>query len=241
MADQFTLARVRASYTPERAWLEMSGELPAYLLYRPLSFWLTVPLLRLGVRAGFITGASAVIAVSLPLIAAIEPEGGFLAIGLLALVFHVFDCVDGNLARSRGTSSASGALFDALVDQAFWCALFSALGMLVAHTRHALAPYAMMLSLGCALLVLAGRRIRDEARLLSGERVELSTRRPERVSPLSWAIIVLAGLENLYALAILVCGFYGLLPELLLAIAVYVAGIYLASLLLSFLRVRGVR
>jgi len=45
----YTLADVKASYTEEKAWAEMQGDLPCYLIYRPISFHLTPPLLRLGV------------------------------------------------------------------------------------------------------------------------------------------------------------------------------------------------
>jgi phosphatidylglycerophosphate synthase len=237
MSEDYTLAQVRASYTPHKAWQEMSGELPAYLLYRPLSFWLTVPLLRLRIPTLAVTALSGLIAVSLPLIAALSATSAWLEVGLLALVFHVLDCVDGNLARTRGTCSPGGALLDAIADQAFWIALLTSLGLMVSRTQHPLAPQAVTLGLGCSVLLLWGRRVRDEARLLSGERVELSAERPAHLSTLDWTIIALGGLENLYGFAILLGGFLGALPTVLVAITVYVAGVFVASVLLSFRRV----
>jgi phosphatidylglycerophosphate synthase len=175
----------------------------------------------------------------LPALALREPQRAYLPIALLTLLFHVLDCVDGNLARTRGTVSARGALLDALVDQAFWCCLFLALGLIVERGDHPFAPHALPLALGCAVMVLGGRRIRDEAQQLSGRRVESYAQRPARLSLWDWLVVLFSGLENLYGVAILIGGYYGALAWVLFAITGYVTVIYLASLGLSFARVRA--
>jgi phosphatidylglycerophosphate synthase len=227
------LARVRASYTPEKAWQEMSGELPAFLLYRPLSFLLTVPLLALGVPATFITCVCLAIALSLPALAFMMGERAWLAVSLLALVFHVLDCVDGNLARTRGTQGPFGAWLDGVADQAFWVGLLCALGLMVRASQDPVAPQGLTLALLCALLVTVGQRLRDQARALTGTRVEAALVRPSRLGFLDWLVILFGGLENLYAFAILVGGARQRLAAVLCGVAVYVAVVFLASLALS--------
>ena len=223
------LAQLRAAYTPEKAWQEMSGELPAYLLYRPISFLVSWPLLTLGVPASAVTALCLLIGLGLPILAALGASQAFLPVALGALCFHVLDCVDGNLARARGTSSRLGAWFDGFADQVFWTGLYLALGLMVRASVHPLAPHALTLALGCALLVSLTGRLRDLAHKLSGVRVELPEQRPERLSLVDWIVILFGSLENLYALAILLAGFTGHLPELLLGIAAYVSVVFAVS------------
>ena len=62
---RYTLADVKASYSPAKAWAEMQGDFPCYLIYRPISFLLTPPLLRLGVPVTGVTLFALVVALAM--------------------------------------------------------------------------------------------------------------------------------------------------------------------------------
>jgi phosphatidylglycerophosphate synthase len=230
---QGVLARVRGSYGGDKAWGEMSGELPAYVLYRPISFYVTVPLLVLGVPAWGVTLASAVCALALPFVAVTFGAHAYALVGALALAVHVLDCVDGNLARVRGPTRV-GALLDAAVDGVFWAAFFAALGLLVERGHGWLAPRALAFSLFAAVLVFLGRRVRDEFVRLYGVRAEMPPARPARLGLAAWALFAVAGLEQLYAFVVLAAGAAGALDIALAGILVYVTSVFAASVAITF-------
>ena len=128
---RYTLADVKASYGPEKAWAEMQGDLPCYLIYRPISFWMALPFLWLGVPVLVMTGFSLLIALALPAVAIWGGEQAYLGVAGLGFLYHVMDCVDGNMARTLGRTSRLGAILDGTIDMSFWCLLLLSLGLLV--------------------------------------------------------------------------------------------------------------
>ena len=74
----FTLAEVKRSYGPEKAWAEMQGDLPCYLIYRPISFRVALPFLWLGVPVMAMTLLSLVIALTMLLLALRGGEHAYL-------------------------------------------------------------------------------------------------------------------------------------------------------------------
>src|SRR5205814_1891567 len=93
---RYTLDDARRSYTPEKRWAELQGDLPSYLLYRPLSLWLTPPALRLRVPILAVTLASGACALAMPFCAWLGGAYGYLWVAGLGFVAHVCDCLDGN-------------------------------------------------------------------------------------------------------------------------------------------------
>ena len=85
---------------------------------RPLAAVVLVPLARTSVTPNQVTLATLVVFVAGALLMALEPSYGALVAGAAILeASYVLDCVDGQLARLKGTSSPIGAHLDFLMDE----------------------------------------------------------------------------------------------------------------------------
>nr|WP_294693531.1 CDP-alcohol phosphatidyltransferase family protein [uncultured Blautia sp.] len=81
---------------------------------RKISYWFTIPLLRMNVSAFTASVISMLIAiVACILIALPNPIARVVGI-ILVPVWHIFDCVDGNIARYTKTASDFGSAVDAI-------------------------------------------------------------------------------------------------------------------------------
>jgi len=231
----YTLADVRASYPPEKAWSEMDGEFPCYLIYRPLSFYLTPPLLRLGIPILAVTLSSLVLAVVMLTVAWRGGPHAYLWVAAIGFCFHVIDCTDGNMARTTGRSSRFGALVDGTVDMTFWALLFASLGLLVEHTGGGLlGDRALEFALCLPILVLINRLTRDHFTLEFQGTTYFRAEIPESLSLGDYFLIAVVGLENLYVFAIAIGGYFGVLDRVLVAIGIYIALIFIGALALTF-------
>jgi phosphatidylglycerophosphate synthase len=85
---------------------------------RPLAAVLLVPLARTNVTPNQVTLATLVVFIAGAVLLALDPGRGALlgAVAILELSY-VLDCVDGQLARWKGTSSPVGAHLDFLMDE----------------------------------------------------------------------------------------------------------------------------
>jgi phosphatidylglycerophosphate synthase len=232
---RYTIADVRASYGTNKRWSELEGDLPSFLLYRPVSFWLTPLFLRLGITATAVTLTAAVLSALLPAVAWYGGTRAYAAVAVIALVVHVMDCLDGNIARTSGRTSGVGALLDGFVDLCFWSLYLVSIGILVKQAGGGmLGEWALELSMALVILVLLNRLLRDNFALLFSERAEFSASPPDRLSLLAMARITFIGLERLYAFAILCGGAFGVLDKVLAAIAAYVVAISLGAVFVTF-------
>jgi len=234
-AMRYSVAQVRASYGPDKRWSELEGDLPSYLLYRPVSFWVTPLFLELGISATAVTLTAGALSALLPLVAWRGGAHAYLVIAVIALVVHVMDCVDGNIARTSGRASGVGALLDGFVDLCFWSLYLVSIGILVNRAGGGiLGPWALELSFSLVILVLLNRLLRDNYALLFLERAEFTPAAPARLSPLAMARIALIGLERFYAFAIICGGTFDALDKVLAGIAVYVVVIFLGAVCITF-------
>jgi phosphatidylglycerophosphate synthase len=159
---------------------------------------------------------------------------GALAVAAAGVVFHVLDCLDGDMARTLGVASELGRIVDGLVDQLFWILLLLATGLLVSRAGGPLADVAVPLALGVALLALLNRQTRDNyARYSGGEPVQASPR-PDRITAGHALRIGLGGLEYLYAPAIAFAALLDQLHTLLIAMLVYAAGTFVIAMAMVF-------
>jgi NAD(P)-dependent dehydrogenase (short-subunit alcohol dehydrogenase family) len=232
---RYSLADVRRSYTPEKRWSELEGDLPSFLIYRPVSFLLTPAALNLGLTPGSVTSLGLLVALALPFAAWWGGSNGYVWVAGLALVDHVLDCVDGNIARTTGRSSRVGAVYDGFCDLAFWLLYFLAIGIVVRGSGAGpVAEHAIELTLGLAALVLLHRGLRDGYALEFGSRADWSPGPPPRLSRLDWARIGVIAFERCYAFGLLVGGWLGRLDVVLVGIAVYVVLIFAGAVWLTF-------
>ena len=231
---RYTLADVRASYTPEKAWAEMQGDLLCYLVYRKLSFYVTPPLLRLGVPIMAVTLGSLAIALGMAAVAARGGERAWLAVAALGFLYHVLDCVDGNMARTTGRTSRLGAIVDGTCDMAFWCLLLLSLGLLVAGQGGGLfGAHAREFSLALCVLLLLNRQTRDNFAVQNAVPSYFRAVRPARIPPAQWLLMAVTGLEFGYVFAIAAGGAFGVLDWVLAGTGVYVAAIFVGALALT--------
>ena len=232
------LAEVRRSYTPEKRWAELQGDLPSALIYRPVSIWLTPFFLLLGVPPNAVSVLGLLAALSMPLVAWWGGQHAYVAVALLAIGNHVLDCVDGNVARTtRRISGGAGALLDDFLNPVFWSLYFLSIGILVRRASSSpVGQHGVEIALGLMILVLVHRHLRDSYELRFGERAEFTARPPATYS--AWTIVrmCLAGLEGVYAFALLAAGALGVWDHLLIAIAVYVVVIFVSAVVLTFRR-----
>jgi hypothetical protein len=138
---------------------------------RPLSF-VVAWLLPSRVTANQVTGLSYVVAL-LSLISLAWGSAAGLRLGsVLLVVFNLLDCVDGNLARLRGTSAPFGRFLDALAAPAFVLPYFAAgIGLARAGGSPNGAP---LLGAGAAttILKLLVPQVRHTFHLVCGENWE---------------------------------------------------------------------
>ena len=178
-----TLAKVRASYTPEKAADEKRHEPLAGWVYRPLSFPVTPLFLAAGFSADGVTVLAILAALAMPLLALGCGAASWPAIVALALGIQVLDCVDGNLARTTGRSSAIGGMLDSLATLIFWAAYFGTVGFL-AHAEGAgwIGRHGRELGLALTALFLAQRQIEDTHAQYLAERVRFAPSAPAGAS-----------------------------------------------------------
>ena len=232
--ERYTLAQVRASYGSGKRWSELEGDLPSFLLYRPVSIWITPLFLRLGIPASAVTLAAGALSACLPFVAWHGGDQAYAMVAVLALVIHVFDCLDGNIARTSGSVSGTGALLDGFVDLCFWSLYLVSIGILARQAGGILGPWALEISLTLALLVLLHRLLRDSYEQLFSERADFTASPPPRLTAFEMARIAFIGCERLYAFAILCGGAFGVLDKVFAGIAAYVVAIFLGAVFITF-------
>ncbi|MDG2051509.1 MAG: CDP-alcohol phosphatidyltransferase family protein [Myxococcota bacterium] len=234
-SKKYDVEAVRASFPPEKAWGEMQGDLFCYLLYRPISFWVTPWLLNLRVPVMGVTLGAFCVAVAMVTIAALGGGLAWAGVAILGFVYHVLDCVDGNMARTLDQSSRLGAILDGTVDMIFWCLLLLSLGLLVNHSGSAIfGPHGVSVSLGLCVLLLLNRQTRDNFAVQNAMQTYFKAERPESIPVTDWLMMILTGLEFVYVFVIAVAGALGVLDWALVGIGIYVAAICVGALWMTF-------
>ncbi|MBI5330538.1 MAG: CDP-alcohol phosphatidyltransferase family protein [Betaproteobacteria bacterium] len=215
------LGEIIASYRP-RFRNELRTEWAAALIYRPLSFPLTLVFLALRWSPTQVTLLGLACALALPWLAWRGGEDALLLVGLLGVLFCVLDCVDGNLARVTGRSSRLGGYADFAGDLAFRVCLYAAIGLL-ADAASAGAPNpglpipGLAIGLLAAWLSLAARAGRLHLQTQQPRPTPEQT--PPSAAPLTWVERIagfLSGMDFLSPILLIVFGLQGGLPELLI-------------------------
>ncbi len=198
----------------ERLWREMRTAWSIALLYR----WPSVPLTwaagRLGLTPMAVTLLGLVLALSMPLQAALLPLAAApVLVAASGFLFHALDCADGSLARLTGRASDRGADVDFLVDMAQWGLLYLAIGILADRTLGTGWAYAA-LAVAAAWARLLARVVRDRLD-------DAAVSAPPPLRPAGYPAAFLAGIS-------------GLIPFLALAgdwLGVAVAALFVYALL----------
>lgn len=95
-------------------------------IFRPVGFIATWVCIRLGLSSEMVSWLSGFIAVG-GFLCLLSNHMGLLPVGIgLLLMFNLFDCIDGSIARVMKTENPYGRYLDALMawtDMFFWCAI----------------------------------------------------------------------------------------------------------------------
>ena len=127
---------------------------------RKISYIFTIPMLALGVTAFQASIISIFIAVAACICLCI-PSPVFRVIGVILVpMWHIFDCVDGNIARYNKTASDFGGVVDAISGYFMMALLPIGLGMAAFNVGHGYLPipkelYILMGGIGATTDVLA--------------------------------------------------------------------------------------
>ena len=153
-------------YTGPKAEQERRHDFFVYAIYRPLSFVVTPTFLGIGATATNVTVLNLVLACLMPVVAVAAPDRAHLWLALITLSCIVLDCVDGNIARATGSTSALGQYLDSFVGKAYFILLVAALAIVAAREVPEVAPgYWLVGALGAAVLKIWSRESRAYCRL----------------------------------------------------------------------------
>lgn len=194
---------VQDSYTAAKRQSELRTEPLAFMLYRPLSFWITPFFLWAGCSANAVTTLGLAIAFGMPLAAVFGANSGCILVTSIALIIQVLDCVDGNIARTQKRPSKLGKMLDGICTLIFWVLYFITVGILVHNTStNWIGHHGLEIGLGIAVLFLVQRELEDTYDAYFQERVRFEPPLPKELP-----IFDLSGLgqiiEHSYAFIIL--------------------------------------
>ena len=225
MSARYTIADVRASYGEEKRREEWHGDWMSALVYRPISFWLTPLLLNLKVSASQVTSFALLISLALPFIAWKAGASAHTTVAVLAILFVILDCVDGNIARVTKTASKTGHYLDFLTDLVFRIGLYAAVGILADRETGSLAwldHQSFAFGLLAALIAIVGRLSRVFTRQLSPGDVYGTAEASKGF--IDWFLLpALSGMDRLLPLLVLAADWWGGLRWVILWLLAYSA------------------
>ena len=234
-SKKYDVQAVRDSFPPEKAWSEMQGDFFCYLLYRPISFWITPWLLNRRVPVMAVTLGAFCIAVTIVMVAAGGGRFAWVGVAVLGFTYHVLDCVDGNMARTLGQSTRLGAILDGTVDMIFWCLLLISLGFLVDRSGTTVFGFhAVSVSLLLCVLLLLNRQTRDNFAVQNATQTYFKPEKPDSIRAADWLMMIVTGLEFVYVFVIALAGLIGRLDWALMGIGAYVTVICIGALWMTF-------
>lgn len=140
--QKVTATNIRQSYTKEKVKSDLFAHLWIYLVLRPISFILTPLFINLGFSANIVTAFGLILIlcglvfIILGAIASIN----FVIGAIIANIWLLFDCIDGNIARFKKQDSKFGRLFDHTVGMIFFAffPLCLGLGLCLSSPEHSM-------------------------------------------------------------------------------------------------------
>ena len=227
-----SVADIRRSDTARTAAGDVAIPFADRIIYRPLSIYLTPIAHRMGLSANAVSAATLVLSASLPAFALIGPRGGAFAVGLLGAVVLVMDCLDGNLARLRGTASPKGQYLDSIAGKTFALAFPLALALTVDESSFGLGRSGWTVTaLVAGTANLWGRESRCYYRLHAAGKAESgwATKRPV-------VYVAATAVRDLAPFLVVALSPFGLAHVLLLVMAINDVGAFVGSQVVIFAR-----
>ena len=210
---------IKACYTPEKKAAERIEPF-AFVIGRPLSFPVSWLCLKAGLSATTVTYISILFIIAG---GALLLQGNYVLqiIGIsLFVIWQIFDCADGNIARYRKSYSAHGEFIDALGGYLVNAVCFPAMGILSLKYNRFNIEELYLISAGflCAMLNLLSRLLYQKKLNLVGEKGRMikPSQQQKKSSLLNsaQAVVSASGLMIPVAMAAVICK----IPELFLAV-----------------------
>lgn len=130
---KYTWNDLKQSYTTKK---KQTSSIWARMFSRPVSFVLTYFIINAGIGANTVSVISIIDAL-LSCVFIASPNGTLRIIGVcMFALWHVLDCVDGNIARVKKESSYMGEYIDALSGYTACSFVYFALGIAAYHTSN---------------------------------------------------------------------------------------------------------
>ena len=193
-----------------------------YSIYRPISFYLTPVFLKCRISANVVTLIGLLISLLFPVVSIFGGEFAYLYVALLAFSYLILDCVDGNISRITGSSSALGQYLDSFAGKVFWVLLYFSIGLLIKYGKDVsnfFVQGSVVIGLLIALFDILGRESRAYVRLnlpnISPEYY------PERKSYFILLMSLLSSFKHIIPFLLLIFGYLKSLDILLVLILIY--------------------
>ena len=201
---------------------ELHGEWGAVVFYRGPAILLTPLFLKYSVKPTTVSIFSLIVVLVMPLTLVLPAPVDFAYLALTGILFHILDCVDGNIARITKTHSRAGRYTDFIADVLQRIFIYLILGLLLQSDMAVasladLYPFLLMVIAG--LLAVVARLSREYAisALSVSEMAELESVNPfVNSNPVSvikkiecFIFSFLSGLDTLTPVLILVAGLLG--------------------------------
>jgi len=228
LQPDYSLKTIIRAYREAKRPEELYGEWGAALVFRPLSFLVTPLFLKAGFSA---TGVSLLALCLLPALPVVALAGGSLGYAFLAaggVVFATLDCVDGNIARVTNTASKLGGYTDFIADILFRVVFYSSIGLIVSEQVFALpvvSDNGLAVALIAAWLAVTARlsRVYTERSMDEGNPYAAPEAQgaKAKLSATDILFAFVSGIDPLLPVVVLVTGFLGWLPWVLVWLVLY--------------------
>ena len=129
---KYTAADIKRSYNKEKIAKDKKN-LVGYLVYRPISFYLTPIFLTVSLSANAVSLIGLFLSLSLPVVSVFGGAFAYLYVALLSFSCVVLDYVDGNVARTTGSSQPLGQYLDSFWGKVYWVMLCTSIGLLLQY------------------------------------------------------------------------------------------------------------
>ena len=218
---EYTVTDIRISYQ-EKMLKERKKSFFMYSIYRPISFYLTPAFLKCHISANLVTLIGLLILSTFPVVSVFGGEFAYLYVALLAFSFLTLDCVDGNISRITGSSSAFGQYLDSFAGNVFWVLLYFSVGLLTRYGKDVssfFVEWGVVFGLLSALFDILGRESRAYVKL--NLRNILPEYYPESKSSLSLFMSILSGFRHTIPFLLVIFGYLNFLNVLLVLVFVY--------------------
>ena len=220
-----TVAYIKSTYL-QKMVEERRVRIFMYLIYRPLSFYLTPLFLSLSFSANAITVIGLILALCLPIIAIFGGQFGFIYVSITSFSCLVLDCIDGNTARVTKKGGFLGPYLDSLTGKIFWIMLYLAIGVLVQQEHSKIlfvSSNGILIGLSAATIDLLGRGSRDYVKLTFPDLSPVYF--SEKASFLSTIKSTILGLRHLIPFLLILFSSFSLTHVLLIGMVIHCVSI----------------